>query len=171
MGDWLKERLGQAFIVENKPGAGGNIGTDAVAKAEPDGSTIGISLGGPLAINTLLFSKLPYDPQKDIAPITLLTPLPSVLAVSASLHVKTVAELVALLKLSGYVGRTVVDVELTGAEALVEGFFQHRMGEGPAFWTRFTPLGSGWVRPNFQNFAAGYPHIAPTLRGLVDSVA
>ena len=56
-----------AFVVENKPGASGNLGTDAVAKAKPDGSTIGISIGGPLAINTLLFSKLPYDPQKDIA--------------------------------------------------------------------------------------------------------
>src|SRR5215469_9530061 len=56
-----------AFVVENKPGASGNIGTDAVAKAAPDGSTIGVSIGGPLAINTLLFSKLPYDPRKDLA--------------------------------------------------------------------------------------------------------
>src|SRR5579884_1569597 len=59
-----------SFIVENKPGASGNIGTDAVAKATPDGSVIGLSIGGPLAINTLLFSHLPYDPKKDIAPIT-----------------------------------------------------------------------------------------------------
>jgi tripartite-type tricarboxylate transporter receptor subunit TctC len=86
------------FLVENKPGASGNIGTDAVAKAKPDGATIGISIGGPLAINTLLFSKLPYDPRKDIAPITQLVTQPSALAVNPELNVNTVAELVALLK-------------------------------------------------------------------------
>ncbi|HEX7792136.1 MAG TPA: tripartite tricarboxylate transporter substrate binding protein [Afipia sp.] len=89
---------GSSFIVENKPGAGGNIGTDAVAKAAPDGATLGVSLGGPLAINTLLFSKLPYDPSKDIAPITMLTSLPSVLVVPASLGVNSVAEFIAALK-------------------------------------------------------------------------
>ncbi len=89
---------GISFIVENKPGASGNTGTDYVAKSEPDGTTLGISLGGPLAINTLLFSKLPYDPAKDIAPITMLTALPSVLVVPASLGISTVADFVALLK-------------------------------------------------------------------------
>jgi tripartite-type tricarboxylate transporter receptor subunit TctC len=89
---------GSSFVIENKPGASGNIGTDAIAKAAPDGGTIGISLGGPLAINTLLFAKLPYDPDKDIAPITLLTQLPSVLAVPTSLGVSTVAEFLARLK-------------------------------------------------------------------------
>jgi tripartite-type tricarboxylate transporter receptor subunit TctC len=89
---------GSSFVVENKPGASGNIGTDAVAKAVPDGTTIGISLGGPLAINTLLFAKLPYNPDTDVIPITLLTQLPSVLAVPASLGVSTVAEFVAKLK-------------------------------------------------------------------------
>ncbi len=89
---------GASFIVENKPGAGGNIGTDAVAKAAPDGATLGISLGGPLAINTLLFSKLPYNPAKDIAPVTMLTSLPSVLVVPASLNINSVAEFVAALK-------------------------------------------------------------------------
>src|SRR5215212_5510455 len=94
----LQQKLGQPFVVENKPGASGNTGTDAVAKAEPDGYTIGVSIGGPLAINTLLFSKLPYDPAKDIAPITQLVTQPSALAVNNALGVKTVAELVALLK-------------------------------------------------------------------------
>src|SRR3984885_15578725 len=85
----LQDKLGQTFIVENKPGASGNTGTDAVAKAEPDGATIGISIGGPLAINTLLFSNLPYDPKKDLALITLLVTQPSALAVNASLGVNT----------------------------------------------------------------------------------
>ncbi|HEX5508188.1 MAG TPA: tripartite tricarboxylate transporter substrate binding protein [Pseudolabrys sp.] len=86
------------FVVENKPGASGNLGTDAVAKAKPDGSTIGISIGGPLAINTLLFSKLPYNPKTDIAPITQLITQASILAVNPSLNVNSVADLVALIK-------------------------------------------------------------------------
>ncbi len=89
---------GHAFVVENRSGASGNLGTDAVAKAKADGSTIGISIGGPLAINTLLFSHLPYDPQKDITAITQLITQPSVLAVTPSLKVNSVAALIALLK-------------------------------------------------------------------------
>lgn len=89
---------GSNFVVENKPGASGNIGTDAIAKAAPDGGAIGISLGGPLAINTLLFAKLSYNPDTDIAPITLLTQLPSALAVPTSLGVNSVAELLAKAK-------------------------------------------------------------------------
>ena len=69
-----------------------------VAKAAPDGSTLGVSIGGPLAINTLLFSQLPYDPRTDIAPITQLVTQPSALAVNPQLGVNNVAELIALLK-------------------------------------------------------------------------
>jgi tripartite-type tricarboxylate transporter receptor subunit TctC len=89
---------GATVVVENKPGASGNLGTDAVAKAKPDGSVIGISIGGPLAINTLLFSNLPYDPARDLVPITQLTSQPSILAVNAGLKVESVADLVALLR-------------------------------------------------------------------------
>jgi tripartite-type tricarboxylate transporter receptor subunit TctC len=98
LGDRLQQKFGQPFVVENKPGASGNTGTDAVAKAEPDGYTIGVSIGGPLAINTLLFSKLPYDPEKDIATVTQLVTQPSALAVPSDLGVNTVAELIALIK-------------------------------------------------------------------------
>jgi len=73
--------------VENKPGAGDNLGTDLVAKATPDGSTIGVSIGGPLAINTLLYARLPCDPRKDIATVTQLVTQPSVLAVNPALGV------------------------------------------------------------------------------------
>ena len=96
--DDLQTRLNQAFIVENRPGASGNTGTDAVAKAEPDGTTIGVSIGGPLAINTLLFPKLPYDPRKDLTLITLLVTQPSVLAVNASLGVNDTGALVDVIK-------------------------------------------------------------------------
>jgi len=97
--DGLQQRYpASAFVIENKPGASGNLGTDTVAKAAPDGSTLGVSIGGPLAINTLLFAKLPYDPHKDISPVTQLITQPSVLAINPSLGVNSVAELVALVK-------------------------------------------------------------------------
>jgi tripartite-type tricarboxylate transporter receptor subunit TctC len=96
--DRLAQKLGQPFVVEDKPGASGNLGTDAVAKAEPDGYTLGLSIAGPLAINALLFGKLPYDPRKDFAYVTTVATQPSALAVNARLGVGTVAELVDLLK-------------------------------------------------------------------------
>jgi tripartite-type tricarboxylate transporter receptor subunit TctC len=93
-----KKHPGSAFVVENKAGAGGVVGTDAIAKAAPDGTTIGISIGGPLAINTLLMSKMPYDPAKDIVPITQLVTMASVIAVPAPLAVNSMAELIDLLR-------------------------------------------------------------------------
>jgi tripartite-type tricarboxylate transporter receptor subunit TctC len=93
----LQSRLLQTFIVENRPGASGNTGTDAVARAEPDGTTIGVSIGGPLAINTLLFARLPYDPRKDLTLVTLLVTQPSVLAINTALGVNTTRALVDLI--------------------------------------------------------------------------
>lgn len=81
------------FLVENKPGASGNLATDVVAKAAPNGATLGISIGGPLAINTLLFSNVPNDSRKNIAPITQLVTQPSVLVVNPELKVNSVTEL------------------------------------------------------------------------------
>ena len=96
--DHLKDKFGQNFVVENKPGASGNLGTDAVAKAAPDGYTLGLSIGGPLAINPLLFAGMPYDPAKDLALITMTTSQPSALAVNTELGVDSVAALIDLLK-------------------------------------------------------------------------
>ena len=76
-------------MVDNRPGASGNLGTDAVAKAAPDGTTIGISILGPLGLNTLLFAKMPYDPFTDLALVTRLTDMPSVLAVNADVPART----------------------------------------------------------------------------------
>ncbi|MFC0243328.1 Bug family tripartite tricarboxylate transporter substrate binding protein [Rhodopseudomonas telluris] len=92
---------GTSFVVENKPGAAGNIGTDAVAKAAPDGATLGISIPGPLVINQMVFARLPYDPERDITPVTMLTRLPNVLVVPTSLGASNVAEFVAKLKAPG----------------------------------------------------------------------
>jgi tripartite-type tricarboxylate transporter receptor subunit TctC len=96
--DHLKDKFGQNFVVENKPGASGNLGTDAVAKAPPDGYTLGLSIGGPLAINPLLFANMPYDPAKDLALITMTTSQPSALAVNTGLGVDSVAALIDLLR-------------------------------------------------------------------------
>jgi len=96
--DRLGPSLKQSVIVENRPGAGGNLGTDAVAKAAPDGYTIGASITGPLVNNTVLYRKLPYDPFRDLVPITLAATQPNVLAVSSELGVSTVRELMDLLR-------------------------------------------------------------------------
>jgi tripartite-type tricarboxylate transporter receptor subunit TctC len=96
--DYLQAKLGQTFVVENRPGASGNTGTDAVAKAEPDGYTLGMSILGPLGINAILFGSLPYDPAKDLAFITMLVTQPNALAVNTSLNVNTAQELLTLIK-------------------------------------------------------------------------
>ncbi len=96
--DRMSQNLRQSFIVENRPGAGGNIGTLAIARAAPDGYTLGVSITGPLVNNTVLYSKLPYDPFKELAPVTLAAIQPNVLAVSPSLNVNTAQELIALLR-------------------------------------------------------------------------
>jgi tripartite-type tricarboxylate transporter receptor subunit TctC len=92
--DKLKDRLGQSVIVENKPAAGGTVATAEVAKAAPDGYTMVLAFNGPLSITPLL-SKVPYDVQKDLAPVIITSSQPNVLAVTAQLPVKTVQELVA----------------------------------------------------------------------------
>ncbi len=94
----LQEALGQSVIVENKGGAGGNIGSDLVAKAPPDGHMLLIGYNGPIAVNVSLFDKMPYDPVKDLAPITLAVTAPQFLTVHPSVPAHTVAELIALAK-------------------------------------------------------------------------
>lgn len=89
----LQERLGQTVTVDNRPGANGIIGTDAVAKAAPDGYTFGVVIAA-YAANTTLYAKLPYDPQKDLAPVSLIGLSPLVAAVSQNAPFKTAKELV-----------------------------------------------------------------------------
>ena len=86
--------LGQNFIVENRPGAGGNTGTAAAAHAAPDGYTLVMSTSGPLAANKALFRDLGYDPQKDLAPICLFATLPNIVVINAKLPPKTLGELI-----------------------------------------------------------------------------
>src|SRR5262252_2785996 len=98
VGDKLAQSLGKAFIIENKAGAGGNIGMEQGARAAPDGYTLTLAPVGNLTVAPALYSKLPYDPAKDFAPITVLASVPNVLIVNPSVPAKSVAELVALAK-------------------------------------------------------------------------
>ena len=94
----LSDKLGQPVVVENKGGAGGVIGTAAVARAAPDGYTLGSGNLAPLAVNPSLMKKMPYDPAKDLAPVILIENSPLVLSVANTLPVKNVEELIALAK-------------------------------------------------------------------------
>ncbi len=94
----VKDTLG-TVVIENRPGGGGNIGADAVAKAAPDGLTIGIAAVATHAINPWLFAKMPYDASKDFAPITQMVRVPNVLVMNADtaarLKIQTLADLIA----------------------------------------------------------------------------
>jgi tripartite-type tricarboxylate transporter receptor subunit TctC len=94
----MSEALAQAVVVENRVGAGGNVGVDAVVKSAKDGYTIGIGARGPLAINSFLVDNMSYDPVKDVAPIALFGSSAIVLWVSADFPAKTMQEFVAAAK-------------------------------------------------------------------------
>jgi tripartite-type tricarboxylate transporter receptor subunit TctC len=97
MGQWLSERLGQPFVVENRPGAGGNVGTAAVVRAPPDGYTL-LMIGPPNAINATLYEKLNFNFIRDIAPIAAIIRVPNIMVVNPSFPAKTVPEFIAYAK-------------------------------------------------------------------------
>jgi tripartite-type tricarboxylate transporter receptor subunit TctC len=94
----MSKSLCQNFVVENRPGAGGNTGTAAVTRAAPDGYTLVMSTSGPLAANKTLFRTLGYDPEKDFAPISLFAILPNVIVINSKLPPKTLKEFIAYAK-------------------------------------------------------------------------
>jgi tripartite-type tricarboxylate transporter receptor subunit TctC len=93
MGQWLSERLGQPFVIENRPGAGGNIGTEAVVRSSPDGSTL-LWATSPNAINATFYDKLNYNFIRDIAPVAATIRVPNVMVVNPTLPAKTVPEFI-----------------------------------------------------------------------------
>jgi tripartite-type tricarboxylate transporter receptor subunit TctC len=94
----LTEKLGQQVVVDNRPGAGGNIGLAIVAKAPPDGYTLGVGAAGALSANVSLYAQMPFDPVKDFKPVTMLAAIPFVIIGHPGLNAKTQRELVALAK-------------------------------------------------------------------------
>ena len=97
IGRWLSERLGQPFVIENRPGAGANIGTEAVVRAAPDGYTL-LMVGGWNAINATLYDKLSFNFIHDIAPVAGIMRVPSVMVVNPSVPAKTIPEFIAYAK-------------------------------------------------------------------------
>ncbi|TRZ96832.1 MAG: tripartite tricarboxylate transporter substrate binding protein [Rhodocyclaceae bacterium] len=98
VGQKLSESWGQQVVIDNRPGAGGNIGTDIVAKSPADGYTLLMGTVGTHSINASLYAKLPFDPIKDFTPVTLVASVPNVLVVNATVDAKSVKELIALAK-------------------------------------------------------------------------
>jgi tripartite-type tricarboxylate transporter receptor subunit TctC len=98
IGDKLSASLKQPFVIENRPGAGGNVGTEVLAKAAPDGHTLGLMLSSILTVNPSLFRKLPFDPDKDFQPISIVSESGMMLVVHPSVPVNSVAEFVAYAK-------------------------------------------------------------------------
>jgi len=94
----MQALLGQPVVIENRPGAGGNIATEATARSAPDGYTLLLGTIGPLAINPTLYGNLPFDPLKDLTPVSLIGEVPNVLAVPVDRPYRSVAEIIAAAK-------------------------------------------------------------------------
>ena len=98
LGQHITAKTGQTVVIDNRPGASGNIAMDAVAKAEPDGYTLGVANTGNIVINPYLFPSMPYDPLKDLTPVGMLGTVPLFLVMNANVPVKSLAEFVAYTK-------------------------------------------------------------------------
>ncbi len=172
IGQKLGDALHQPVIVENRPGAGGNIGADAAAKAKPDGYTLLMGTIGTQAINASLYAKMPYDSARDFAPITLVAVVPNVLLVHPSVPAKNVAELIALAKSKP--GELNFASTSTGGSPHLSGEMFKQMagvdivhvpykGSAPAI----TDLLGGQITLMFDNLPSGLPHVkAGKLRAL-----
>jgi tripartite-type tricarboxylate transporter receptor subunit TctC len=176
IGQWLSERLGQAFVIENRPGAGSNIGTELVVRSAPDGYTL-LLVAPPAAINATLYENLTFNFARDIAPVGSLTREPLIMAVNPSVRAKTVPEFIALAKASpGTINMassgngTIVQVagELFKMTAGVDMIHVPYKGAGPAL----TDLLGGQVQVMFATAASSIEQVkAGRLRALAVTTA
>ena len=159
----LSEAMGQPVVVDNRGGAGGTIGTDIVAKARPDGHTLLVASMG-VAVNAVLYPKLPYDTLKDLAPVTTLSEQPNIVVVHPSLSASSVGELVALARArpgqisyaSGGIGsNTHLATLLFLQMAKVEMLHVPYKGLGPAI----SDLVGGQVQLAVSNVSTALPHV------------
>ncbi|MDM0076214.1 tripartite tricarboxylate transporter substrate binding protein [Variovorax sp. J2P1-59] len=168
----IKDHLGQPVIVENRAGAGGNIGADYVARAEADGHTLLFGTSGPLAINASLYRKINYDPVKSFAPVIQVGHLPNILVVNPSVPAKDVRELIAYAK--AHPGKLSYASSGNGASSHLAGVLfngiagtdlQHipYKGTGPAL----NDLLGGQVSMSFTDVLTALPYVkAGKLRAL-----
>ncbi len=173
----LLKQLGQPVSVENKPGAGGNLGAAEVARAAPDGYTLLMTTSGIQAINPALYAKMPFDPNKDLVPVAALVSLNNVLVLHPSVPANSVKEVIALAKkdpgkwtyASSGNGTSIhmsgaMFTQLTGTDLLHIPY----KGSGPAV----TDLLAGQVNMMFDNIPSSLPHIrAGKLRALATTGA
>ncbi len=164
LGQRLTEIWGQAVIVENRGGAGGNIGAEVVAKAAPDGYTVLLGNAGPITVNPTLFKKLPYDAQRDLAPVGMVNASRMVLSVHPSLPAKNARELVVLARARpgqlNYGSSGVGNLQHLGMELLqIQGGVKMNhvpyKGAAPAF----VDLIAGQVDTMFANIVGTMPHV------------
>ena len=172
LADGLKDQLKQTVVVENRGGAGGNIGAEHVANATPDGYTILFGTSGPLAINVSLYRNQQYDPQKSFAPVIRIGHLPNILVVHPSLPVHNAQELIAYAK--QHSDRLSYASSGNGASSHLAGILFNKMagtnilhvpykGTGPAL----NDLLGGQVSMSFTDILTALPHVqAGTLRAI-----
>ncbi len=173
----LSKTIGQQVVVENKPGAGGNIGGVEAARAAPDGYTIFMTTSGINAINPALYSKMPFDPNKDLAPVSALVSLNNVLVVHPSVAAKSVTEIIAMAKAQP--GKMTYASSGSGTSIHMSGeMFKHLAkvdilhipykGSSPAL----TDMLGGQVMMMFDNVPSALPHIkSGKLRALATTGA
>jgi tripartite-type tricarboxylate transporter receptor subunit TctC len=168
----LTELWGQPVVVENRPGAGGNLGTDIVAKSPPDGYTVLVGSVGPLAVNPHLFAKLPYDPLRDLAPVTLLAHVANVLVINPSIPVHNVKAFIAFARSrpgqlhfgsAGNGQSQHLAGELFNSMAGTKLVHVPYKGSAPAL----TDVIGGQIELTFTSLVSGVPHVrSGRLRGL-----
>jgi tripartite-type tricarboxylate transporter receptor subunit TctC len=176
IGQWLSARLGQQFIIENRPGAGNNLGTEQVVRAAPDGYTI-LLVNPANAINTTLYEKLSFDFVRDIAPVAGLIRVPNVMEVNPSVPAKTVPEFIAYAKANP--GKINLASSGNGTSIHMSGelfkmmtglAMQHVPYRGSA--PMLTDLLAGQVQVTFDNMPSSIEHIrAGKLRALAVTTA